>query len=347
MNLQSLKTRISKFKFIIFLSIALIIIAIQMKIIGIENFILGMSGLNSFFILLFFISYGLQFFLRAYLCQRISKTMTLPISYSTAYFSLGVCWMMNELLPGKLGDLARIEIISQREQIPFGSASAPIIFQRIVELAVLLIIGGITMVSLLAEDSLSLISQDNRVLFGFLFGIFLIISAVLLIVLITKYPQTIKIIVGRISNKLADWVSKLIDTFNAAINSIDKPFILILKSSLISLVYWFMDVLTFYFTFLAVGIQIDLLLAFSAGIITYLVKMFPLTPGGWGIAESISALYLLTIYPLLAVETALFVLILNHFLVFLYCCAYGLVSLFVLFGIKKSSPPKQIDTQEG
>ena len=203
------------------------------------------------------------------------------------------------------------------------------------------------MVSLLAEDSLSLISQDNRVLFGFLFGIFLIISAVLLIVLITKYPQTIKIIVGRISNKLADWVSKLIDTFNAAINSIDKPFILILKSSLISLVYWFMDVLTFYFTFLAVGIQIDLLLAFSAGIITYLVKMFPLTPGGWGIAESISALYLLTIYPLLAVETALFVLILNHFLVFLYCCAYGLVSLFVLFGIKKSSPPKQIDTQEG
>ncbi len=71
---------------------------------------IGIWGLLSFILI-----YTLAFILRAYKLKLIFKGLDQDISYSTAYFSTGASFLINDSTPGKLGDIAKIFIIRDEE----------------------------------------------------------------------------------------------------------------------------------------------------------------------------------------------------------------------------------------
>ncbi len=331
---RSILSKIRKNQFFILLLISFLLIYLQIRLIGADQFLQLWVSLNMYFIILLFITYTLQFLFRAWVWIRISYSMNIPIHFSTAYFCLGVGWMVNEILPAKLGDLARIEIVRQKEGIPFGKSTAPVVFQRLVDLCMVLALGGFSLIYYVYTIGFSTFVIGSYIFYGFLFGILLIAGAIIVILVLIKYPSTIKGFLSKISKKLEEFSSKIIDPFVSAITSLKNPFYAFIRALFLSLTYWGFDVMTFYFSFLAVGVPISLSLAIFAGIVTYLVKMFPLTPGGWGIAESLSAFFVVSLASTLPLDLILFALIVCHIIVFLYSNFFGILGLWV-FSVKK------------
>ena len=67
--------------------------------------IIGIIGL-----ILFAIIYTIGFLIRAYKLKLIFKGININISYSTSYFSTCAGLIVNDLAPGKIGDIVRILI---------------------------------------------------------------------------------------------------------------------------------------------------------------------------------------------------------------------------------------------
>ncbi len=333
--LGAILSKIKKNQFFFLLILALILIFFQIRLIGPEQFVLLWSSLNIYFIVLLIITYTIQFFFRAWLWIRISKLMNINIDFAGAYFALGVGWMVNEILPAKLGDLSRIEITRRNQEISFGESSAPVVFQRLVDLSMILFLGGFSLLYYIFTIGSFDFVFDSYIFYGFLFGILFIAVAIVVLTFLIKYPSTIKRLLSKISPKLELFASGIIDPFVSALKSLKTPLGSFVKSFLFSLTYWIFDVLTFYYAFLAAGVPISPSLAIFAGIITYLVKMFPLTPGGWGIAESLSAYIVYTFNPSIPFDLILFVLMMCHIFVFLYSNIFGFFGLWFFFAKKE------------
>ena len=334
--LKKVSENIKKNQFFILLLIALILIILQIQFIGFKQLLTLWASINLLFVIFLILCYSVQFLFRAWVWIRISREMNIPLSFFTAYFSIGIGWMVNEILPAKLGDLVRIDAVVQNHDIPFGESTASVVFQRLVDLSVVLLIGGFSLLFYGIKVGSSEMISESNVFYGFLFGIGLIFVVICFITFLIKYPSFIKRIASKLSPKVEKFVSELIDPFITAIKFIKKPQVLFIKITGLSFSYWLLDILTFYFAFNAAGISISPFLAIFAGVITYLIKMFPLTPGGWGIAESVAALFIYSINSTITVESTLFVLIMAHAIVFIYSCIFGIIGLW-LFSIRKKS----------
>jgi uncharacterized protein (TIRG00374 family) len=115
-------------------------------------------SINYFWVLPAVIVILLSFVLRA-LRWRIILESAHKISVSRAYHPMMIGFMINCVLPGRLGEVARPVILQKKEKVPFTTGLATVVAERVFDICILLLLFMFT-VGMLRID------PDQNVLFG-------------------------------------------------------------------------------------------------------------------------------------------------------------------------------------
>ncbi|MHA1374533.1 MAG: lysylphosphatidylglycerol synthase transmembrane domain-containing protein [Promethearchaeota archaeon] len=276
-------------------------------------------------IFLFSLTYTVAFIFRTLKLKLVFNGINIEPSFFTIYGAIGTGWAINELTPAKLGDLAKMEYIRQKEtNIPLSKSLCAVLIDRFIDLIILFTITCITLIYIYFSG-VSYSSELNLPFFVIVGAILLLVIAIGLVLLFFKTELILKIL-GRVSTKLRNLLERLIKRFIEGLNDFRKDRKNIFLVLLYNIPTWFFESITLVIVFYLAGYQINIFIIILAQIITFFTKTIPITPGGWGVSEIIGALLISIFYPLLPYNEILSLFILDHILRVIYVFIYGGIS---------------------
>ncbi len=304
----------------------IILILIMFIIVDFYSLFLKISVIGFIGVVLFIFVYTLAFIFRAFKLKLIFKGLDQNIKYQTSFFSIGVCFFLNDLTPGKLGELAKIGIIKDQENLLLSESVCGITIERVLDLIILFVISIMAISYLFFSDindesSISVLGQslESILLFGAVLMVLIIIG---LFSLIYKTQFYINIL-NKISKKLAELLGRFILNFKEGMKRFKyhkKKFIYLIFLGFIT---WIFDALIIVIFFYSLGYQLNVILLVLAVIILFFSKTFTVTPGGWGISENIGALIIFLFYPQIPYIEILSIFIIDHLFRSVYIFFYG------------------------
>lgn len=268
--------------------------------VDIQNLLLKIATIGFWGAFLFIITYTAAFILRSYKLKLIFKGLNNNINYLTSYFSIGVCFIINDLTPGRLGDLTKIFIIKNQENIKLSESVGGITIERVLDLILLFSISCFALIYLnfnnLNEGQAKNILGQNVQLFLLIGAIIIIGILIVLILLIFKTDLVLKII-NSVSKKLANLLNLFFLNFKESIKKYKYNKKIFIYIVLLGVPTWIIDAFIVTIFFYILGYQLNVLLLILAIILSFFSKTVQITPGGWGISENIGALFIFSFIP--------------------------------------------------
>lgn len=308
--------------FLLLISIVFIVdfVSLIQKIITI-----GILGLISFASI-----YTVGFLIRAYKLKIIFQGINIDIGYSTSYLSTGAGLIVNDLAPGKVGDIVRIFIIKDQKNLKLSESVAGIAIERILDFFLIFFISCFSIIFLFisnyGETSTKTLLGIN-IQFFLALGIILIIGIFIVLLLLIYRTEFIIGLINRILPKIADYLNRFVRNFKRGIKEFSKHRRIYLITILLGFPTWIVDGFIVGLFFYILGYQVNILVIILATVLINLSKTFPITPGGWGISENVGALFIFFFYPEILFTEILSVFIIDHFLRTAYLLIFGGYSL--------------------
>lgn len=289
---------------------------------------------------LFVLAYSLAFLFRSTKLKLIFKGIDTNINFSTSYFSTGASFVINDFTPGKLGDVAKIFIIKDQEELLLSESVAGIAIERILDLIFLFIISCGSLVYLYIssfgeKENIEILGQDIQ--FYLIIGAILIIGFIILLILVFYKTENILKIINRISAKLSNYMERFLGNFKRGMKNFKNHKKELLYVVLLGIPTWISDALIISIFFYILGYKLNIFILVLAMILLFFSKTFPITPGGWGISENIGALFILIFYPSLPYTEILSIFIIEHLFRSAYLFFYGGFSI-LHYNVKIKSP---------
>lgn len=311
------------------------LIIIMLYLVGVEfpKLIQKIVTIGIWGLLLFILIYTLAFILRAYKLKLIFKGLDQDISYSTAYFSTGASFLINDSTPGKLGDIAKIFIIRDQEGIKLSESVAGIAIERVLDLILLFLISCFALIYLYLGNFNNIGILGQNIQFYLIIGaVFIIIILGLIFFAIYKTEFVVNIS-KKISPKLAGYLLRFITNFKKGIKKYKdhkKEFVFIV---LLGFPTWFVDAFIVIIFFYLSGYQLNMILLMLAIILSFFSKIFPISPGGWGISENVGALFIFFFYSITfpgpeGYAEILSIFVIDHLFRSVYLLFFGGYSIF-------------------
>lgn len=248
-----------------------------------------------------------SFFIRALRWQFILKTSH-KINIWRAFHPLMIGFMINCILPGRVGEIARPMILQKKEKIPFATGIATVAAERMFDVFALVIFAVITFVSIEINPQAEIVFGDfhlNRSALEVVFNRIIIIGALLLVAIIMVSVTVIRRVIQRgilavpalfffADNSVKTKITaKLCQPLNRFVDNIALGFILIkypkkiLICALYSLAVWMTAALSWYvFSLGSPGINLSYADMYAVMIIICLFIALPSVPGFWGLWEA-------------------------------------------------------------
>ncbi|MDJ0884478.1 MAG: lysylphosphatidylglycerol synthase transmembrane domain-containing protein [Desulfobacterales bacterium] len=291
----------------------------------------------------------LIFYLRALRWQMLLRPLG-RISLPMAYHSLIISFMLNAILPGRMGEMARPLILKKKEGVAFSAALATLAAERLLDLATLL------MLLFMALPSISL-SSAQPVVFGShelnadvlmrltrTSAIALVVLALALALIIYEGTRKhMSTLVRRLAegvrrvlpasqssriNLMEDQICALLERFAVGLQYLKTPGN-VLTVTLLSLLTWLLIGLSFYLVARgSPGIELGFADTLVMLVIICIFIALPSVPGYWGLWEAagVFALYCFGIPK----EQALGYTLFNHALQILPLIPAGFISCMLL-----------------
>ncbi len=283
-------------------------------------------------IILFIIVYTFSFLFRSIRLKEIFSGINFKTNLIHLFGSYGIGWGINEITPGKIGDLARIEVIHEKEsQISLSKSVCAITIERYIDLFILFVITCFIMIYMYSIDVEGF--RELNLSFYIGVGALLLIAGIIALVFLLFKTEFLLKIVGKFSDRLKHRLETFLKKFLEGMNDFRKNKEKILSVLLLSIPTWFLDAFTIVILFYLTGFEINFFIIILAQIVSFFTKTFPITPGGWIISENAGALLLLLFYPSLSYTSLLSIFILDHIIRTAYVLIYGITSSF-LFNFK-------------
>ncbi|MFW9940606.1 MAG: YbhN family protein [Candidatus Thorarchaeota archaeon] len=333
-----------KYKRILIGLTTIALIVLMIIIVDFQKLIKKLSIIGIFGTLLFITLYTIAFLLRAYKLKLIFKGLNHPIKYGSSYFSIGTSFFINSITPGQLGDIAKVFILKDQEDIRLSESFAGIAIERVLDFLLLFSISLFALIFLylsIGEIEVETILGQSLQLYLF-FGA-LIIFTIIILFLFLLYKQDFVIkIVKKISNKLGDYLDRFLNNFKNGLRKFKdnkKEFFYII---LLNFPTYIIDafILVIFFTFL--GYDLNIFIIILATLVLFFSNIIPITPGGWGISENIGALFIIIFYPEFPYLDILAVFVIDHLLRTAYLFFYGGYSI-LHFNFKLKEARKMIE----
>jgi uncharacterized protein (TIRG00374 family) len=288
-----------------------------------QDILANLERISIIGIALFCVIYTLAFIFRALKLKIVFNSIHLEPSYFTIYGAIGTGWAINELTPAKLGDIAKMEYIHQKENsFRLSKCLCAVLIDRFIDLIILFSITCFALIYII----LSNISYPVQLNFFIIAGALILLVGFIGLLLLLFKTDWILNIIGKISPRLQNYLKKFIYRFVEGLNDFRKD----KKRILLVLVYniptWLFESLTLVLLFYLGGYTIDILIIILSQIVTFLTKTIPLTPGGWGVSEFVGAGLIRLFYETIPLEDILVIFILDHILRIVYVFIYGAIS---------------------
>jgi uncharacterized protein (TIRG00374 family) len=300
------------------------LIVFMVIFIDIDKIINNLSKISFYGICLFFVVYTLVFLIRSLRLKYILKALNKQSNYISLLGSYGIGWAMNELTPGKLGDLARIEVIYEENDIGLSKSFCGIAIERFIDLFILFLISifALVYVYFVGVPNVLILNLQIYLLIGSL----IIFSGIIILLILFIKPQWILNPVGKISLKLKRLLENFLGNFLEGIRDFRNNYKKAGFVFLISFPIWILETLTLVIVFTLTGFIINPFIIILAQILIFFSKTFPITPGGWVISENLGALFIYLLIPSIPFEDILSLFILDHMLRISYVFIYGIIS---------------------
>jgi len=230
--------------------------------------------------------------LPAYLLRAIRwKLLLSPIKktarISNTFWSTAVGFMVNTLVPIRLGEFVRAYILGEKEGTGFGPSFSSIVVERTLDLVGLLSIGIVTMLIVSTQTGLS------RIVVDIFQAVAVLIAAILAIIIvgIKKEAFIIGLVTGitskiplikRYTVRIADFASSLIRGLQG-LSQNSKMFAINLT---LTVILWLFRSSAIYLTFEAFNYPIPFATAILGGVLMSVSAILPATPGYVGSYEA-------------------------------------------------------------
>ena len=319
--------------------ISLVSLFLLLKIVdSFEKTLESLTSVSIFYLAIGFLIYFLSLFLRTYRWKILLKKNVDSIKFKSLLNVVISGYMFNNLLPARLGELARIYHLSLLKKIDKSFVLGSILAERVTDVIVLmlfLLIGLIFIPTEFTENFSSNLNISPQIVYISLIILLSLTTIFILIILsglwkeIThKFLQLLK----KINSKFNP--DKYIESFTEGAFSIsNKKFI---KVVVIATSLWAIEFSMFYL--IGTQFNFDIENLFIAilffGIFSNLGGIIPSTSGGWGPFEVIGTI-VLTSFGVDSNEAAAFT-ILVHLILWLPISIVGLITFIIDFRKSKS-----------
>lgn len=345
------------FSFIVGLVLSAAALYFAFRNVPINELLEYLTSINYLWVLPALIVLMISFWLRAVRWRLILESSR-KISVWRAFHPMMIGFMINCVLPGRLGEIARPVILQQKEQVPFATGLATVAAERIFDLCILLFLFIITVSVIQIRPDINIAFGKyhlNRETLESIFNGMLKLGAVLIagIILITidkvrqffyglmRYAPNLFFFAGEsfkstVRRKLCEPVVGILENIAQGFNLIKYPKKIIL-CSVFSLLIWGLLASSYYlFSLGSPGINLTF---FELTVVMVIVCFFislPSVPGWWGLWEA-AGVFALSLFGVSSKEAAGFTLA-NHALQVFPVIIVGLVSALILsVNIRKMS----------
>jgi len=291
----------------------------------------------------------LSFMLRAWR-WRIILESTSKISIWRAYNPMMIGFMINCVLPGRLGEVARPVILQKEEKIPFTTGLATVVAERVFDICILLLLFMLTVGMLQIDPDQSIIFGSYNLNLDTLqtvfdtllkLGTLLIVGIALfsiakfrkIIYSVVRYTPELLFFAGEkfkssVRKKICEPIINILKNIAEGFSLIRYPK-KILSCAVLSVLIWGLAAFSYYlFSLGSPGINLTYLEMTTVMVIVCFFISLPSVPGWWGLWEA-GGIFALSLFGTTAKEAAGFTLA-NHALQVFPIIIAGFVSAMLL-----------------
>jgi glycosyltransferase 2 family protein len=270
--------------------------------------------------------------------------------FKSALHPLAIGFMLNCILPGRIGEIARPAIYYKRENVEFSKVLGTAAIERIFDALCLLIFFIYILATINIDESVNVTFAGyhlSQALLGKLFKFTLEVSiALIAIITLISISKTRKLI-NRVIMKLPDLlfflgshvretvreriflkITHFVDNLSVGFDILKSPGLLLLTLVQSFVLWWMLGASVWVLAFGCPGINITFLQAFAVEIIICFAIMLPSVPGYWGLWEA-GGVFGLSLFGIPAKEAAGMILT-YHFFHLIPVILIGLVSAMII-----------------
>ena len=335
--------------FIVGLVLSAVALYFAFRNVPIGDLISYLASINYFWVLPALVMVVISFYLRAVRWQII-LTSSRKITVWRAFHPMMIGFMINCILPGRLGEVARPVILQKKEKIPFTTGLATVAAERMFDICLLLFLFIVTISAIQIRPDINVAFGKyhlNRETLDIIFGGMLKLATVLI-------AGIIFISIGRIREFFYQFIRflpqlfffvgekfkktfqhRLCEPFINIIENIAQGFALIrypkkiILCCIFSLLIWSLLALSYFlFSLGSPGINLTF---FELSVVMVVICFFislPSVPGWWGLWEA-AGVFAMSLFGVSSKEAAGFTLA-NHALQVFPVIIVGLVSAMIL-----------------
>jgi glycosyltransferase 2 family protein len=311
----------SAFKIIVGFVISFITVAIIVNIVDLNEVLTNMKKLTWQAFALLSALYLIGMILRTYRWLYLIRQKP-EVSFGVVFKALVYGYMLNQLLPVKMGEFARAEYLVRKSKVSRSFLIGTIVGERVYDMIIILLFFGISVLF-----SQTILNQFQSIYFSVL--IVFILGAICFYLLL--HLDAIKVIAKFLPRKIETIISKTLENFSTSFLTF-KSFKSVLLLLLISLLIWILACIIVFIVISVLDIKIPIYAYFFIVSASTFGMIIPSTSANVGVyhAVSMGALMLFMVPK----EQALSFAILAHAFDFFPAILLG---LFALLFRKKNS----------
>jgi uncharacterized protein (TIRG00374 family) len=249
----------------------------------------------------------LSFFIRALRWQFILASSH-KVGIWRAFHPMMIGFMINCILPGRLGEFARPVILQKKDQVPFATGIATVAAERVFDVAALVAFAVITLTTIDINPDAEILFGElrlNRATLEVVFSRVILLGILLIIGMIAVSIASIRRIIHRMILALpnlaffaaestrAKILTKVCEPLNRFIDNVAAGFTLVknprkvMQCTIYSLLVWVTAAVSWYvFSLGSPGVDVSFVEMFAVMVIVCLFIALPSVPGFWGLWEA-------------------------------------------------------------
>ena len=310
------------------------------------------QSIDYFWMFISLLIVGISFLMRALRWQVILKSSA-EIPFWRAYHPMMIGFMLNCVLPARIGELARPAVLQQKEKVPFTTGLATVATERLFDLLFLILLFAIVLafIDIAPDVEMSFGSYTlNRATLMMIAGGMVRLSLILIVGIAMISVDRIRTFIRQIILKLPDLIPFAGSNLKQSIGRIlCLPLISIMENiaagfglmkdlkslflcMVLSLTIWSLQALSYYIITLgSPGINVNFFEATAVLIILCFFIALPSVPGFWGLWEA-GIVFALSLFAVGAKEASGYALV-SHVIQMFPVIIAGFVSA-IIYGIK-------------
>jgi uncharacterized protein (TIRG00374 family) len=289
------------------------------------------------------------FFLRAVRWQIILESSK-KMSVCRAFHPMMIGFMINCVLPGRFGEVARPAILKKKEKIPFTTGLATVAAERVFDICTLVLFFIVTFSAIQINPDLDIKFGNHHLNRATLENVFsgmtklgIVLIAGIVLISISKIRNLIHAIImafpnlfffadqqfkAKLTNKLCEPLIGFVENIAQGFNLIKYPKKMLL-CFIFSLIIWGLHALSYYiFSLGSPGIDLTLTELAAVMVIIMFFIALPSVPGFWGLWEA-GGVFALALFGVSSKDAAGFTLA-NHAIQMFPIIIVGIVSTMIV-----------------